>query len=148
MAEVQPFAESNQIANIDRYVYEAPISEDELFFTIRVTEIGHDGQQNTVQTRIIHADECSETIVVVDTPTDEQEVSFDRPRIFDTKFQIGTGPQQKSSIESVLYLDKQDLTVSAIIDSKSLIQRVELRTVPLGQLEPRLYCNENECYIT
>ena len=134
LAEIQPFAESNQITNIDRYVYEAPIAEDELFFTIRVTEIGHDGQQNTVQT-IIHADECSETVVVVDTPIDDEQVRIDRPRIFDTKFQIGTGDKQKSSIDSVLYIDKQDLTVSAIIDSKSLLNRVELRTVPLGEVD-------------
>uniref|UniRef100_UPI002632F158 hypothetical protein n=1 Tax=Nitrosopumilus sp. TaxID=2024843 RepID=UPI002632F158 len=134
LAESQPFAESNQITNIDKYVYEAPLAEDELFFTVRVTEIGTDGQQNTVQT-IIHADECSESITVVDAPTDEQEITIDRPRIFDTKFQIGSGEKQKSSIESVLYLDKQDLTVSAIVDSKSLLKRVELRTVPLGELD-------------
>jgi uncharacterized membrane protein YgcG len=131
LAEVQPFAESNQITKIDKYVYEAPLESNETFMMVVVTEI-RNGIQNKVQSPI-YMDSCSDTIAIADTPGDETEISLDVPRIFDVKFQIANGAQHLVSTDSVFYVDNQNFTVSAIIDSKSPLKRVELRTVPMGQ---------------
>jgi len=130
LATSQPFAESNQITKIDKYLYEVPIGSDEKFMTIKVTEL-RQGTENKVQT-VIHLNSCSDTIFIADTPVGETEINLDAPRIFDVKFQIANGTKQLASTDSILYLDGQDLTVSAIIDSKFPLKRVELRTSPMG----------------
>jgi hypothetical protein len=131
LAAVQPFAETNQLTKIDKYVYEAPLASNETFMMIVVTEI-RNGVQNKVQSPV-YFDSCSGSIAIADTPGDETEISLDVPRIFDVKFQIANGTKHLVSTDSVFYLDGQDLTVSAIIDSKFPLKRVELRTVPMGQ---------------
>ncbi len=51
LSAVQPFEERNQLTKIDRYVYEAPITSDETFMMVVVTEI-RNGVENRVQSPI------------------------------------------------------------------------------------------------
>ncbi|WP_157832744.1 hypothetical protein, partial [Nitrosarchaeum koreense] len=133
LSDNQPYAESNKITKIDKYLYEITIDSDESFLMIVVTE--QKGEiKNTVQT-VVRLLVCEGSIVIAKVPKDEiEETSSIAPRIFDTKFQIDDGKQYRADTESEFYyLDNQDLTVTAIIDSKISLQRAELRIIPMTQ---------------
>ncbi|MFQ5782355.1 MAG: hypothetical protein ACE5GR_04805, partial [Nitrosopumilus sp.] len=133
LAEEQPFEEFNQFSRVDKYVYEAPIASDETFFMVVVTEIKGE-IVNKVQAPVYLTD-CTGSTTIVKLPK-EEEISFEVPRIFDVKFQIENGTKYSAESESGLfYLDEQDLTVTAIIDSKSPLERVTLRTITMGQTD-------------
>jgi len=131
LAALQPFADDNKLTEMNKYVYEVPITSDDTFMMVIVTEL-RNGFENKVQSPV-SLDSCSGTIIIADTSDVEAEISLDVPRIFDVKFQVANGTKHLASTDSVFYLDEQELTVSAIIDSKSPLKRVELRTVPMGQ---------------
>jgi len=133
LAEDQPFEEFNEFSSVKKYVFEAPIASDETFMMVIVSEIKGE-LTNRVQAPV-YLTSCTGSTTIVELPEDE-EVSFDVPRIFDMKFQIGNGTMHNVESESELfYLDDEDLTVTAIIDSKSPLGRVELRTATLGETD-------------
>ncbi|MCJ8305554.1 MAG: hypothetical protein HRU07_00725 [Nitrosopumilus sp.] len=58
------------------------------------------------------------------------------PRIFDVNFQIDNATKHRADTDSEFsYVSEQDLTISAIIDSKNPLKRAELRTITLGQTD-------------
>lgn len=133
LAEDQPFEEFNEFSSINKYVFEALITSDETFMMVIVSEIKGE-LINRVQAPVYLTSYTGST-TIVELPEDE-EVSFDVPRIFDMKFQIGNGTMYNVESETELfYLDGEDLTVSAIIDSQSSLGRVELRTATLGETD-------------
>ncbi|MFQ5475733.1 MAG: hypothetical protein ACE5DT_01720, partial [Nitrosopumilus sp.] len=134
LAAEQPFADLNQFTKVDKYVFEAPIASDETFMMVVLSEIKGE-VINRVQSPV-YLTSCTGSTTIVELPEEEEEVSFDVPRIFDMKFQIDNGTMHKAESESELfYLDGQDLTVTAIVDSKSPLGRVELRTATLGAID-------------
>ncbi|QUC64508.1 hypothetical protein NsoK4_08815 [Nitrosopumilus sp. K4] len=135
LSDNQPYEDLNKITKVDKYLYEIPIASDETFLMIIVTE-DKGTLQNTVNAAI-HTESCVGTTIISDIPEKEfEEISFSIPRIFDVKFQIENGTKQIAERESEFtYVDNQDITVSAIVDSQSPIKRVELRTITLGQYE-------------
>ena len=117
LADIQPYADLNKLTNVDRYLYEVPISSDESFLMIVVTE--EKGTiTNTVQASV-RLLSCEGTTVIVELPEDElSEISEGVPRVFDTTIQISNGTRINAELESeFLYIDGQDLKISAIIDS-------------------------------
>jgi hypothetical protein len=133
LAQIQPYEELNKLTTVDRYLYETSISAEESFLMIVVTE-EKGTTTHTVQTSVKLL-ACEGTTVIVPLPDEEPpQVSKDAPRIFDTKIQIANGTQYSAKSESeFLYLNGQDLTVSAIIDSAISLQGVEVRTISMGQ---------------
>ena len=133
LAENQPYEESNKITKVDKYLYEVTIDSDESFLMVVVTE-EKGALKNTVQAAV-RLLSCEGTTVIAKVPKEEiKETPLNVPRIFDTKFQINNGKQYRADIESEFYyVDNQDMTVTAIIDSQTSLQRVELRTIPMIQ---------------
>jgi len=133
LADVQPYEESNKITKVDKYLYEVPIDSDESFLMVVVTE-EKGTLKHTVQASV-RLSSCEDTIVIAKVPKDEiKETSSIAPRIFDTKFQIDDGKQYRADTESEFYyVDNQDLTVTAIVDSEIPLQRAELRTITMTQ---------------
>ncbi|AFS79937.1 hypothetical protein NKOR_00055 [Candidatus Nitrosopumilus koreensis AR1] len=133
LSDDQPYEELNKITRVDKYLYEIPISSSEIFLMVTVTE-----EKGTIQNTVnaaIHLTSCDGVVVISDITEDKAtEISLDAPRIFDVKFQIENGTKHIADVDSeYFYVSDQDLTISAIIDSKTAIKRVELRTVTLGQ---------------
>ncbi|KFM20800.1 hemagglutinin-hemolysin-like protein [Marine Group I thaumarchaeote SCGC RSA3] len=133
LSDEQPYEELNKITRVDKYVYEIPITSNETFLMVTVTE-----EKGTVQNTVnaaINTPSCDGVVVVSDVPEDEiGEIQFGVPRIFDVKFQIENGTQHIADVDSeFFYVSEQDLYISAIIDSKIPLKRVELRTLTLGQ---------------
>ncbi|WP_371505114.1 hypothetical protein [Nitrosopumilus adriaticus] len=135
LAEVQPYEDLNKLTAIDRYLYEVPISSDESFLMIVVTE--EKGTTKNVVQASVRLLSCQGTTVIVELPEDTvPEISTSIPRIFDATIQIANGTKYSAESESeFLYIDNQDLTVSAIIDTITPLQRVELRSITMGQTE-------------
>ncbi len=89
--------------------------------------------ENSVQAAV-HITGCTSTTVISELPDDEfEKASFGAPRIYDVKFQIDTGIKYADTQSEFFYVDEQDLAVTAIIDSKNPLKRVELRMITLGQ---------------
>ena len=133
LADVQPYEESNKITKIDKYLYEISIDPEESFLMVVVTEV-KGTLKNTVQAAV-QLLSCEGTTVIAKVPKEEfREPSFNVPRIFDTKFQIDNGTKHRADLESeFFYVDEQNLGVTAIIDSKTALDRVELRLIVMGQ---------------
>jgi len=133
LSDEQPYEELNKITRTDKYLYEIPITSSETFLMVTVTE-----EKGTVQNTVnaaINTPSCDGVVVVSDVPEGEvDEISFAVPRIFDVKFQIENGTQHSADLDSeFFYISEQDLYISAVIDSKTPLKRVELRTITLGQ---------------
>jgi len=60
-------------------------------------------------------------------------MEFMAPRIFDVKIQVDNGTSQSAISPDVSYLDEQELTVSAIVNSQVPLKRAELRYVIAGE---------------
>ncbi|MCV0367793.1 MAG: hypothetical protein K5798_11105, partial [Nitrosopumilus sp.] len=134
LAEVQPYEDLNKLTSIDRYLYEVPISSDETFLMIVVTE--EKGTTKNVVQASVRLLSCEGTTVIVEIPDELPEIVEGIPRIFDTTIQIANGTRYSADLESeFLYIDNQDMKVSAIIDSAVPLQRVELRSITMGQTE-------------
>ena len=133
LAEVQPYEDLNKLTSVDRYLYEVLIASDESFLMIVVTE-KNGITKNTVQASV-RLLSCKGTTVIVELPEEELPgIAEGIPRIFDTTIQIANGTKYDAELQSeFLYIDNQDLKVSAIIDSVTPLQRVELRTITMGQ---------------
>ncbi|MBT5200969.1 MAG: hypothetical protein HOM02_03880 [Thaumarchaeota archaeon] len=108
---------------------------DESYLMIVVTE-----EKGTIQNTVnagIHTTSCEGTTIISNLPENEyEEISLNAPRIFDVNFQIENGTKHRASTDSeFFYVSEQDLEISAIIDSKNPLKRVELRTITLGQAD-------------
>jgi len=91
--------------------------------------------KNTVQASVKLLS-CEGTTVIVPLPEDIlPEVSESAARIFDTKVQIGNGTTIDASESEFLFISGQNLSVSAIIDSETPLERVELRSITMGQAD-------------
>jgi hypothetical protein len=134
LAEVQPYEDLNKLTSIDRYLYEVPISSDETFLMIVVTE--EKGTTKNVVQASVRLLSCEGTTVIVEIPDELPEIAEGIPRIFDATIQIANGTRYGADLESeFLYIDNQDLKVFAIIDSIAPLQRVELRSITMEQTE-------------
>ncbi|MDF2423323.1 MAG: hypothetical protein OPY09_03825, partial [Nitrosopumilus sp.] len=63
------------------------------------------------------------------------EISESSVRIFDAKIQIGNDTRIDATESEFLYIDGQDMGVSAIVDSTTPLKRVELRSITMGQAD-------------
>ena len=135
LSDDQPYEELNKITRVDKYLYEIPVTSDETFLMVIVTE--QKGVTVNSVNAAVNLDSCRGVIVIADTPEDEfDELLFAVPRIFDVNFQIDNGPRYGADIDSeFFYVSEQDLTISAIVDSTNPLKRVELRTITLGQTD-------------
>ena len=134
LAEIQPYEELNKFSTVDRYLYELPISSDESFMMVSVTEkVGSTSHTVQASVKLLLYEG---TTVVVPLPDDVTPEAETAARIFDTKIQIGNGTTYDAKSESeFLFISGQDLIVSAIIDSETPLQRVELRSITMGQTD-------------
>ncbi|MBI4131358.1 MAG: hypothetical protein HY476_02575, partial [Nitrosarchaeum sp.] len=133
LANIQPYEQSNKITKLDKYLYEIPITSDETFLMVVVTE-EKGVSKNTVQSAI-HLTSCEGATIISKVPEEKyEEIVSSAPKIFDVKFQIENGTQHRSDIESEFsYVDNQDLSVSAVVDAQIPLQRSELRVITMGQ---------------
>ncbi|MCE9617978.1 MAG: hypothetical protein K8Q88_06430 [Nitrosarchaeum sp.] len=133
LANIQPYEQSNKITKLDKYLYEIPITSDETFLMVVVTE-EKGVSKNTVQSAI-HLTSCEGTTVISKVPEEKYEdIASSAPKIFDVKFQIENSTQHRSETESeFFYVDNQDLTISAVVDAQMPLQRSELRIITIGQ---------------
>ncbi|MEX2192437.1 MAG: hypothetical protein WD717_03540, partial [Nitrosarchaeum sp.] len=133
LANIQPYEQSNKITKLDKYLYEIPITSDESFLMVVVTE-EKGVSKNTVQSAI-HLTSCEGATVISKVPEEKyEEIATSAPKIFDVKFQIESGTQHRSETESEFsYVDNQDLSISAIVDAQTPLQRSELRVITMGQ---------------
>ena len=134
LAEVQPYEDLNKFSTVDRYLYEVPITSEESFMMVVVTE--EIGTKSNVVQASVKLLSCEGTTVIVPLPEDMlPDVSEAAARIFDTKIQIGNATSIDAAESEFLFVSGQDLTVSAIIDSETPLQRVELRSITMGQTD-------------
>jgi len=132
LSEIQPYTELNEFSSLDRYVYEIPLSSDESFLMVVASE-EKGSTTNTVQASVKLLS-CEGTTVIVPLPDlPVPEVSEDAPKFFDTKLSIEDGTTYDATKSEFLYIDGQDMSVSAIVDSVTTPQRVEIRAISMGQ---------------
>ncbi|MGY5142851.1 MAG: hypothetical protein ACW9XH_00005, partial [Candidatus Nitrosopumilus sp. bin_32a] len=134
LAEIQPYEELNKFSTVDRYLYEIPISSEESFMMVSVTE--EKGTTSITVQASVRLLSCEGTTVIVPVPEDMlPDVSEAAARIFDTKVQIGNATVIDAVKSEFLFVSGQDLRVSAIIDSETPLERVELRSITMGQTD-------------
>ncbi|PJC51172.1 MAG: hypothetical protein CO032_00950, partial [Nitrosopumilales archaeon CG_4_9_14_0_2_um_filter_34_16] len=134
LAEVQPYEDLNKFSTVDRHLYEIPIASDESFIMVTVTE--EIGTKSNIVRASVKLLACEGTTVVVPLPEDMlPEVSEDAARIFDTKVQIGNNTAIDAKKSEFIFVSGQDLSVSAIVDSATPLERVELRSITMGQTD-------------
>ena len=132
LAKDQPFAATNENANIKKLVYEVPISSKQNSFEVLALQaIGHDIisvgktiEMTSCQGQVSFEGELGVT---------QKQIDLSAPRIFDLKFQINNGTKIPSS-EDNHYTSPQQVTVSGIVDSKTALDSAELRFVKAGDL--------------
>ena len=76
---------------------------------------------------------CEGVTVIVPLPKDLLPEVEAAAKIFDTKIQIGNATAIDAAKSEFLFVSGQDLTVSAIIDSETSLERVVLRSITMGQ---------------
>jgi len=133
LAVDQPYAEKNEFTSIDRYLFEAPLDPKETFVMVQVkADIGIRADSINIAVYITE----DQAVISFEGGSEEFEgMEFLKPRIFDVRTQIDDGAKQSAETLEILYLDEQELTVSAIVNSQVPIQRAELRYVITGQSE-------------
>jgi len=133
LATEQPFEERNRFTTIDKYLFLAPLDPKETFFMVQAKAVNND-KINAVNIAV-KITECQEVIIFDEIPEEFEGIDFSAPRIFDVKIQIDNGTPQSAISPEVTYLDEQELTVSAIVNSQVPLRRAELRYVTTGQSE-------------
>ena len=133
LAADQPYAEKNEFTSIDRYLFEAPLDPKETFVMVQVkADIGIRADSINIAVYITE----DQAVISFEGGSEEFEgMEFLKPRIFDVRTQIDDGVKQSAETSEIPYLDEQELTVSAIVNSQVPIQRAELRYVTTGQSE-------------
>jgi hypothetical protein len=134
LTEIQPYEDLNKSTIVDKYLYEIPISSEESFLMISVTE--EKGTRNNTIQASIKLLSCEGTSIFVPLPEETlPEVSESSVRFFDTKVQIGSNSPIAASESEFLFVNDEELTISSIIDSQTPIQSVELRSITMGQAD-------------
>jgi len=133
LATEQPFEERNKFTTVDKYLFLVPLDPKESFFMVQV-KAAAGAKINTVNSAV-HITECQGIILFDEIPEEFEGIEFLKPRIFDVKIQIDSGTLQSAAAPETAYLDEQELTVSAIVNSQVPLKRAELRYVIAGQSE-------------
>ena len=152
LATEQPFEEKNEFTTVDKYLFVAPLDPKESFFMVQVKAV--DGVKVNSVNSVIYITECQGIILFDEIPEEFEGMEFLAPRIFDVKIQIDNGTLQSAISSEVTYLDEQELTVSAIVNSQVPLKLVELRYGIVGQsddeyiamkmnIEPMIFFNTN-----
>ncbi len=126
LAQDQPYEKENANADIRQLVYEAPISGQEKSFEVVALEsVGHNvfSVGKTIDVTDCKANFDYSHIGLMMTPS---IVDASAPKIFDIKFQINNGTKISSSEENH-FVDSQQLSIFAIVDSLSSLDSAELR---------------------
>ncbi|MCH7647378.1 MAG: hypothetical protein IIA83_02060, partial [Thaumarchaeota archaeon] len=131
LAAEQPFAEKNEFTTIDRYLFLAPLDPKETYMMVQLKAV--DGIRVNSVNSAVHMTECQGVIQFDEQPVEFEGINFAAPRIFDVKVQIDNGTAQSAISPETPYLDEQELTVSAIVNSQVPLQRAELRYIIAGQ---------------
>ncbi len=129
-AQVQPFEIENQNATIQRLVYEAPINNKEQTFEVLALQAVGDNINSVGQTIGItgcQGETSFENKAIVPAAIDNSA-----PRIFDVKFQIDNSTKIPSVEDNHFVDSNKSIFVSAIVDSKTALDSVELRFVKAG----------------
>ncbi|HKC78899.1 MAG TPA: hypothetical protein VKB83_02260, partial [Nitrosopumilaceae archaeon] len=128
----QPFTQQNVNATIQKSVYVVHINPNEKSFEVVVLEAM--GRNVNTMGRTIEVTGCEATIAIEQGISEIQptQVDLTAPKIFDVKLQLGNGTKILAS-DATSYVDKQPMSVFAIIDSPTPIDRTELRFVKLGE---------------
>jgi len=131
LAEIQPYEDLNKFSTVDRYLYEVPITSEESFMMVTVTEeIGDNTNVVRASVRLLS---CEGVTVIVPLPEDLLPEVEAAAKIFDTKIQIGNATAIDAAKSEFLFVSGQDLTVSSIIDSETSLERIVLRSITMGQ---------------
>jgi len=133
LALEQPFEEKNKFTTVDKYLFVAPLDPKETFIMVQI-KAATGVKVNSVSSAV-HLTECQGIILFGEQPEEFEGIEFMKPRIFDVKIQIDNGTLQSAIFPEVTYLDDQELTVSAIVNSQVPLKRAELRYVIAGQSE-------------
>jgi len=133
LAVWQPFEEKNEFTTVDKYLFVAPLDPKETYFMVQVKAA--DGAKVNAINSAVKITECQETILFNEMPEEFEGIDYSAPGIFDVKIQIDDGTPQSAISPEVTYLDEQELTVSAIVDSQVPLKRAELRYMIAGESE-------------
>jgi len=131
LAAEQPFAVKNEFTTVDKYLFLAPLDPRETYMMVQVKAV--DGTRINSVNSAVHMTECQGIIQFDEQPEEFEGINFAAPRIFDVKIQIDNGTAQSAISPEVPYLDEQELTVSAVVNSQAPLQRAELRYITAGQ---------------
>ena len=136
LAQYQPYAEANKSFQISRYVYEATLDPKLNFFIVTAEQAG--GRAAVTATYMVNMDECRNTIIVnpmtdIDkTGVSEPTLEIGRPNIFDVKFQVNANKPVAATTVNEFLEPKDQLEISAIVDSPTTVRRAELRVNVAG----------------
>jgi len=126
LALYQPYAEHNELADVDKYLYEVVINPSETYFIVAADGIV---DKDLVDIQI---EGCEGNVIFV------REDPRTLPQIFDYKFSIGeNGTTVRADADEYYYVaEPEEVTVTAIIDNPiHPLRRAELRVMHPGDAE-------------
>ncbi len=127
-ASEQPYAIQNQNSTIQRLVYEAPINSKEISFGVLALQASGNDINSVGKT--IDVTGCKDTIVYENEKAATQTIDLQAPQIFSVNYNIGN--QTSMSSDTYGYTNSQPVTISAIVDAKT-ISKAELRFIIPGK---------------
>ncbi|MDC8438009.1 MAG: hypothetical protein LV468_03300, partial [Candidatus Nitrosotenuis sp.] len=136
LAKEQPYLDANRILKVSRYVYEAPLDSSLNFFVVTAEQT--EGRRLITVSYLANISQCRETIIVnpmsdLDRASPfEPTVGEGRPNIFDIKFQINANKPVRSTEINYFAEPKDQVKISAIVDSNTAPRRAELRVAAAG----------------
>ncbi len=126
LALYQPYAEENELSDVDKYMYEVAIDPSETYFIVAADGIV---DKDLVDIQVVG---CEGNLIFV------KENPRALPHIFDYKFSIGqNGTDVRADSNEYYYVtEPQEVTVEAIIDNAiHPLRRAELRVMHPGDAE-------------
>jgi len=133
LATEQPFEERNELTTVDKYLFLAPLDPEESYFMVQA-KAATGAKINSVISPV-QMTECRGIILFDEIPEEFEEIKSTKPRIFDVKIRVDNGTPQSAISPDIIYLDEQELTVSAIVTSEVPFKRAELRYIIAGEPE-------------
>ncbi|MGI0087090.1 MAG: hypothetical protein ACREBI_03900, partial [Nitrosotalea sp.] len=128
--QVQPFAQENQNSTIQKLVYVAQVDPKEQSFEAVALQAADNNVSSVGET--VDVSGCEQTINYANPgATSAEQVQAGAPEIFDVKSQVGNGTEIPSS-EQNQFTSSQPVKVSAIINSPTQPNKVQLRFVQAG----------------